>query len=298
MIGVLDPALLLVTPQAPRSDAEVRSDLDSVQQICRRRGVRLVATRAYWDRLWRELGRVLEGSLVDRQAKRSVQEMRRAALVLDDGPGVPRRAWGFRLMFDWEAFGSGWADMMSSSIARLAREDRHIVLFTRLIEGRNLVTHAHDNTSLAEIRRWRLYLTTRGVEPVMVRCIHHDRNFVAPHTERVDLRLPSAIDGAQCPYCPPPRWHRGDTTVFDHAESRPAWIDRHGNAWARPRIEGGKGYHWDVYLRAAGLAASIGLDQINVTAWGVPQGEGHPGDLHHLPRRKRAQLRRAPKWEC
>lgn len=298
MIGALDPALFLTSDRARRTDAEVRRDLDAVLQICRQRGVELVATRACWDRLWDELGRTLERSLRDPLAKRSVQQMRRAARVLDDGQDAPRRAWGFRQMFAWEGLGGGWEDMMSRSIARLAREDHEIILFTRLLETRNLTTHSHANTSLREITRWRLYLTTAGVSPVTVRCIHHRRNLDVAHTERIDHRLPADADRAQCPYCPPARWHQRDTRVFAHVQSRPVWLDRHGNAWARPSIGGGKGHHWDVYLRAPDLADQIGLDQINITAWGAPASEGEPGDLHHLPSNKRAHLKREPRWRC
>ena len=130
-----------------------------------------------------------------------------------------------------------------------------------------------------------------------VLCVHHPRNLRERWTSRFDWRLPTASDCARYPFCVPNEWWKGSTTAFRTVSSKPAWIDAHGNGWARPNINGGAGYHWDVFIQDAHAKQAIGVDQINVVEFGAPSTEGRPGHLHHVPSAKQAHVTDAG-WSC
>ena len=82
-------------------------------------------------------------------------------------------------------------------------------------------------------------------------------------------------------------------------ESKPCWIDRHGNGWARPNINAGASYHWDVYINNPNHVALVGLNQVNVVQFGAPAGEGKAGWIHHVPGDKAGKINLEKRgWSC
>jgi hypothetical protein len=283
VIGLLDPALFL-----PRPDSEVERDFDRVAQSCRNHDIQLAALNEYWPALWNELARPLEQRLGP-QARRALQQIRR----LGDAANrhVPElaphagKAWraGFRQLFEYSALGTSWEERMVRAVVRAALSGEQVIVLVRRMVGRNLVVHASGGTTLDENTRWALHVQPRGIGHRQILCVYDNRNLIEPWTTRFDWRLPGSSDGARYPFCPPDRWWKGSTSAHRTVESRPAWLDKHNNAWARPNIPGGAGYHWDVYVHAPTLKEAVGLDQINVVQFGAPLTEGRAGHLHHIP---------------
>lgn len=281
MIGLLDPTLFLA-----RAEAEVVSDLELVLRACCEHRVELAPLREYWPALWNELGSSLEKRLSP-QAKRTLQEVRRAApssdahiAALSANAGAAWRR-GFIALFGSPHLQPPWIDKMALAVIRAVSSGMPVVMFCRRLNGRNLVIHAAGNSTLHENTRWVLHVQPSGVGPRQVLCVHHPRNLRERWTARFDWRLPTASDGARYPFCVPAAWWKGSTTAFRTICSKPAWVDVLGNGWARPNINGGAGYHWDVFIQDASLREAAGLEHINVVQVGAPTSEGQPGQWHH-----------------
>jgi hypothetical protein len=283
VIGLLDPALFL-----PRSDPEVERDLDLVIRACREHAIQLVPLDEYWRDLWTDFARPLERQLGP-SARRAVQQLRRLAEAstlyapaLSSGAG---KAWwaGFSQLFGPQALGAPWEEKMACATLRAVIADREVVMLTRRVPGRNLAAHAAAGSTLDETTRWILHVQPKGIGHRQILCVHHPRNLRERWTARFDWRLPSSSDGARCPFCPPAYWWKGATPAHRTIESKPAWLDKHGNGWARPKIAQGAGYHWDVFIQSPTLRQAVGLQQINVVEFGAPRSEGNPGQLHHVP---------------
>lgn len=297
MIGLLDPALFL-----PRPDQEIERDLGLVNRTCRDHGIQLVQLDEYWRDLWTELARPLEHRL-GREARTALQELRRLAeatrryvppLVL--GAGKAWRA-GFAQLFGHSALGASWEDRMARATVRAAIADGEVVLLARRMPGRNLISHAAGDSTLDETTRWIMHVQPKGIGHRQVLCVHHPRNISERWTARFDWRLPSSSGGAHYPFCPPDRWWKGSTSAHRTVESKPAWLDKHGNGWARPNIPEGAGYHWDVFIQSPALQETVGLVQINVVEFGAPRREGAAGHLHHVPEGKLGKPTGAG-WSC
>lgn len=153
-------------------------------------------------------------------------------------------------------------------------------------------------SSLHENTRWVLHIQPKALGHRQVLFVHHPRNLDLRWTTRFDWRLPAEHDRARYPFCPPPRWWKSSTPAARTVESKPAWVDALGNGWARPAISGGAGYHWDVFISAPSTRRSVGLSQINVVQFGAPEGEGAPGDLHHVPTDKAGRVNKDRGWNC
>lgn len=298
-IGLLDPTLLL--DDWP-DDTSLRRAIDDIVRLCRRHSVRLPEAAGYWSRLWSELGRPLERAQPP-ATKRSLQQLRQLRAPHDTllpPPPNEARVWGFCELFGTPELGGRWEDLMAQaalSAAHAARErDEEVLLLVRRLPGRNLHEERAGQVTLARISRWRLHLQQPGIPPTSIPCVSRSRQLEVPWTQRLDPRLPAEAEGARYPFCPPPEWWLRDTTVWRTMESRPAWIDAKGNGWARPSIEDGSGYHWDVFLPYQ-LQEDIGLSQINVVEYGAPADEGPTGSIHHVPADKKHALRDRG-WSC
>jgi len=297
MIGLLDPALFL-----PRPAQEVSEDLASVLRICKEHRVCLATLEEYWKDLWSNLAQPLERAL-PADAKRALQEVRkygessnRFIAPLSHAPGSVWRR-GFQQLFGGAIFASSWEERMAAAAIRAVASGEEVVVFTRRMEGRNLSRHQAGNVTLNENTRWVLHLQPSGLGHRQVLCVHHRRNLVDRWTSRFDYRLPGHAPGVPYPFCPPEYWWKGATPAHRTVQSRPAWIDRLDNGWARPNINGGAGYHWDVYVATLGRQVAVGLDQINVVQFGAPEAEGSPGHLHHEPTGK-AGMVTGTGWTC
>jgi hypothetical protein len=283
MIGLLDPALFL-----SRSDQDVERDFAFVVRACQQHAIQIIPLEEYWPDLWTDLARPLERQ-IGPEAKRALQEVRKLAgkstsQVPALGPDAGK-AWrnGFQQLFGQVALGASWEERMASATIRAVATGDRVVVLTRRMLGRNLVVHTAGDSTLDENTRWVLHVQPKGVGHRQVLCVHHPRNVNEQWTARFDWRLPAASDRARYPFCPPDKWWKASTTAYRTIASKPAWLDRHGNGWARPNIPGGAGYHWDVFLQTHAFRQTVGLDQINVVEFGAPRKQGRVGHLHHVP---------------
>lgn len=297
MIGLLDPALFLT-----RADAEIEKDLDFILDACRKHNIELAPLREYWPALWSELGSALERQ-ISSKTKRALQELRRTAKASDfhiaslsTSAGIAWRR-GFTALFGQPHLPSPWIDRMALATIRSVSSGRQTVMLCRRMDGRNLVVHRAGNSTLHENTRWLLHVQPSGIGPRQVLCVHHLRNLRERWTSRFDWRLPTTSDGSRYPFCVPNQWWKGSTTAFRTIASKPAWVDAHGNGWARPNINGGTGYHWDVFIQSVTTKEDIGVDQINIVEFGAPSTEGRPGYLHHVPSTKQSAVTDSG-WSC
>lgn len=294
IIGLLDPALFL-----PRDSKEVQRDFDFVLQICRKHKIELIPFPEYWRDLWSKLALPLEKALSP-EAKRPLQELRR----LESNIAIPTfqppagKVWrrGFEQLFGASAFSQSWEEPMMKAALRALSADHEVILLTRRVDGRNIQRHAASDCTLDEITRWALYLQPKGMGPKQILCVYHPRNLQLKWTVRFDWRLPAVSDGARYPFCPPDKWWRAKTPAHRTIKSKPAWVDKLNNGWARPNTPG-LGHHWDVYIESPQLQEAVGLDQINVIEFGVPSTEGKPGHIHHVPGKKQGKLSDTG-WKC
>ncbi|MGE0491989.1 MAG: hypothetical protein AB7S38_22440 [Vulcanimicrobiota bacterium] len=206
-------------------------------------------------------------------------------------------AWGFKSMFGSAGLSSDWPDRMAAAAWHLIRANKTPFLLCKPVLGRNLKRHQAKDTVLDEPLRWRLYLQPRTPNPVEIACVYHRRHLEQPWTTRYDWRLPGAADGARCPFCPAEKWWKRDTVAVTTHQSKPVFVDRLNNFWAPPNTPGVT-RHWDVFIINPNLVQQIGLDQINVVQFGAPPEEGSPGDLHHVPTKKKGSLRTESGWKC
>lgn len=295
MIGLLDPAFFL-----PRSDDEIDNDLRFIAKTCSSRGIELVPAEEYWPQLWAELGRPLETS-AGPAAKRSIQEVRKLANKATPSSEFPARsgkAWrrGFRQLFAIDGLNPSWEERMASAVIRLVTSGHDVILFTRRVIGRNLVVHQTDHVVIEECTRWVLHVQPATIGHVRVICISNQRNLDERWTTRFDWRLPGPI-GVAYPFCVPNDWWKASVAAVRTVQGKPAWIDAQGNAWTRPNIPGGRGYHWDVFIGPLQLQEQVGLSQLNVVEHGAPASEGAAGTIHHVPGNKAGRLNDTG-WAC
>lgn len=299
MIVVLDPAVLLIDAgadqlPAPEETALTRA-LDDIVRMCRDLGARIPSVDWYWRRLQTELVRPLHrctrGPRLRQALDALAQHARPLALPAPPTHGTIQ-TWGFRRLFAWERLPAGWHEIMTRLLVSCALLDEPVVLATRLFRGRNLTLHAVERTTLLEKTCWRLVLHVPGRRPRLVPCVRSRRNLDVPWTTRFDDRLP---DRGRYPFCPPQRWWRGRVVAHRTCRSKPCWIDGFGNGWGQPGAGGN--LHWDVFLEDPEVAEAIGLNAINVVAWGTLEPNKTPGEIHHVPEDKRAHFRGGG-WRC
>jgi hypothetical protein len=296
IIGLLDPALFL-----PRVDNEVKKDLDAVLESCRRFSVQLIPFQEYWPDLWLQLGLPLnQGS--SPSVKSALSELQKLGRASQNHQIAPLQVaagdvWknGFEELF--APIGASWPQKMAGAALRAVNTGHEVILFTRRMVGRNLTLHSAGDTTLDEITRWVLHVQPKNIGARQILCVHHPRNITARWTARYDLRLASHADGARFPFCIPANWWKGSTVAHSTIRSKPCWIDQHGMGWARPNINSGAGYHWDVFLQVPAIATAIGLGELNIVEFGAPSSQGIPGDVHHVPQNKRHLFKNVP-WKC
>lgn len=302
MIGILDPALLL---PRPGEEDRLEAEIDEVLQICRRGDVVLPTFEEYWPALWKDLGGTLHRSSSSHRVRRAIDELRKLGCAPRGMPPLPGtlgkgRAYGLRKLFEIPELSPGWLDTMTTVLVRATATGAPVVLITRRMLGRNLRAHQADDSRIEEVTRWVLYLHMAGAPPRAVYCIHHRRNLSTElrWTTRYDWRLPASADGASHPFCPDAAWWKGAVRVVKTVRAKPAFLDAKGYGWARPNINAGKGYHWDVFITDPSVAERVGLDHLNIVEYGAPPKEKSPGTIHHTSGKKEPRLRDDTGWTC
>ena len=286
MIGVIDPAIFL-----PRDEKDVQADLDFIARACLKGAIALPPIDEYWKDVWSTLARPLEATLRP-EAKRALQGVRRlgeqSRIHLPELPNDAGAFWwrGFHQLFGEKDLGSSWEDRMARAVLRAILGGYDVVILTRKLPGRNVRTHASGDSAFDEVVRWVLHVQPKGIGHRQIQCVHHLRNLQEKWTTRFDWRLPAVSDGGQFPFIPPEKWWKPSTKATRTISSKPAWVDKDDNGWARPNIPGGAGYHWDVYIASTSLQEATGLDQLNIVEYGAPTAEGKPGNIHHIPESK------------
>ena len=285
MIGIIDPALFL-----PREEQSIVHELDTVIESCRKNNVRLVGFKEYWTPLWMELGRQL--SLTYGPNVRSILHELQKREEPDNGLRLrtAAEAWkrGFTQLFGIPELSPAWENRIASAMLRAAQMDNTVILFTRRMKGRNLTSHSASDVTLDENTRWILHLSLEGLGARQVRCVYHSRNLIHPWTSRFDWRLPAESDGGKYPFVPPEQWWKGSVESIRTVCSKPCWLDKEKNGWARPNIVRGAGEHWDLFIRDKNQQTEIGLSQINVVQY--PHKSKTPGNIHHIPTDKAGKL--------
>lgn len=299
MIAILDPALLLTAspsgPLAADEEKALSKLLDDVARIFRDHGASIPAVDWYWRKLQTELVRPLYRRSSDPRLRRGLdawQQHTRSWTVAGTPAQGKSRLWGVKALFDWPRLSPEWLAVMERLLIGCAQLGEPTVLVTRLFSGRNLEEHVASGSTLQAKTRWRLYLHVPGKAPCHVPCVRNPRNLAVPWTARFDDKLP---DGGRYPFCSPKRWWRRDVRVHGTVMSKPAWIDSRGNGWAQPGTGGD--YHWDVFIKDPALEEAVGLDAINVAAWGSTDRGKAPGEIHHISKEKKARFR-DPGWTC
>lgn len=291
-IAIIDPALFDM-----RDDGDIIRDVDFVLRSCKLHNILLPPVVDYWGDLWREKVSLVKkaGSVKLRQAIRELEklsEQSSLSLTLETPAGAVWKN-GFEDMFG-ETHTSLWPSRMAAAIIRVSQcisaADK-VYIFTRKIFGRNVMLHSAGDSNLEEITRWMVHVQPQKVGPRQILCVYHQRNFSEPWTVRFDWRLPCVADGGRYPFFYPERWWKGSTEVFATVRSKPCWVDEIGNGWARPNIQGGRGYHWDVYIKELKLVERIGVDQLNIKEYGSSSSEGEPGEIHHIPADKKSKIK-------
>jgi hypothetical protein len=310
MLVVLDPGFFREEDihsgdMARRQAASNRllARLNDANTLLSRPGSRLVVavdTVAWFDAIYRHEAHAI-ASAADRplrQALDRLREHRKAGRTLRE-VAFTGKMWGVPMMACWPPFGRSWHEelerVLAASVVTAAHDGLPVVFLCHRIEGRNVRDQSSATVELLEVLRWRITVSTRGAPTTVIPCVGRPRHLDVPWTRRTDDRLPDQHGPDLHPYCPPIRWMNSQTRVWGTHQSRPCWVDAQEQWWARPSTGGG--YHWDVFLNQV-EAARIGLSQINVTQHGAPSGQGQPGDLHHVPRRKQHALRDGSGWRC
>jgi hypothetical protein len=299
VIAILDPALLLTaSPSGPLSADEEKALsalVDDVARIFRDHRASIPAVDWYWNKLQGEIVRPLYRRIHGPRLRQGLEALRQhtRALPLAGRPAHGKtRLWGVKTLFDWPRLSPDWFGVMERLLIGCAQFGEPTVLVTRLFPGRNLDAREVSGSTLHGKTRWRLYLHVPGNAPCHVPCIRNPRNLAVPWTTRFDDKLP---DGGRYPFCPPRRWWRRDVRAYGTVRSKPAWVDVHGNGWAQPSTGGD--YHWDVFIEDPALEEAVGLDAINVAAWGSTDRGKSPGEIHHISKEKKGRFR-DPGWTC
>lgn len=297
MIAVLDPAWLVRT--MPHDEAALATDINALLKLCRDVGAELSGLDDYWDPLTRELLRPLESAARSPQGRDAIAALRGAAWRRAVPPfGNPGRVRGVHPMFAETAIlPAVWGDRMGRALLRLSQLKERLILLTRPVVGRNIRRHGTGDLVLDEVTRWRVYAQPNSTEFVPIACVRVRRQVLVDWTTRYDHRLPAVADGARYPFCPPDNWDDEQVEAVQTRSSKPAFVDARVNGWTRPNIPGGRGYHWDVFVKDQTMIDAVGVDQINVVEFGAPPAEGKPGHLHHVPSKKAGKVSDIG-WSC
>jgi hypothetical protein len=281
MIALVDPAIFLPS----HGEAFIEQQVNEVIQICRERNATIPDLPEYWTPLYSEFLKPLANDAESRSLRGGVSRMRDFVKKSHfSNPPQESRIWGLRQLFQCDI---KWFGIMESLFLKVANSGRETIFIGCLLKGRNLIIHDAGGCILYEKTRWRIHVQIPSKSPAVIPCVLNRRNIHVPWTCRYDNDLP---DSGGWAFRPSDRWWRKDTLCHGTRQGRPAWLDRDGNGWARPRAGGNQ--HWDLYIDKQTVIEKIGLDQLNIASAGTP----NPGSIHHVPASKEGRLKIRDGW--
>jgi len=233
-----------------------------------------------------------------RSLKFAIQELQRhTAMQIAPLPDVHAHgeAWGFNTVFAWAHSNDFPLEHIEELLIRCILHELPVFVVSADVDGLNcsLVTHG-DSAPIVVRNVWQITVRLNGRQTRIVEVLRSIRNLQVTWTQRYDEDLPSDDLGGSYPYCPPKRWWLRTTSPDSVTDSKPGFRDYWGNGWTRPTQGGSE--HWDVHIHHPDHLESVGLQEINVLSFG--QSNGVPGDIHHMPKKKKAKFRQNSSWSC
>ena len=293
---IVDPALFLFDSSKSGGESNLRRLLNDALQVLHICHGQIPAVSWYWEKIQKELIKPLYAKVMDRETKVALDRFRDFAKPATFPQARPVEVWGLRGLFTWELLPHEWLRIMEQVFLGCALASEPSLFLCRLFPGRNALWHHSGESILIEKTCWQVTLRVNSHLKV-IPCVRNPRNIDVPFTRRVDERLPAEFDGAKYPYCPPQEWDASATQLIRTRAGKQSWIDRNGRCWAPPATPG-TAYHWDVLLSDRHEIDRIGLEQLNIVAFGAPSAQGRVGDIHHLPEKKKSKLKADPGWRC
>lgn len=284
---VIDPYLFLPNPKVGKYDENsrkaVKSDLKRIIAFCKKEKTKVIFDRETWRNIELNFIKALTESAKDFELDVALTIFRKELLnVIDFNDGEKVRTWGVNSLFYGivTEVDKSFANAVTKSILHCIKHKLSVAVFVREIPGRNVKEIKIDNTFLIERTRWRIYVSQKGfANPYPVPCVTCERNIFFGWTARHDVNLPSS---GKYQFIPQLRWDLKKTIVSGVMNSKPVFLDKFGNGWARPNTPGTP-YHWDVYIKDPDWRAACKVTQINVSRNGVPAEQGSEGTIHHIP---------------
>lgn len=259
--------------------------LKSIEAIRQRTRWEVVVEDDLWQKIESRIISKLPTPVGDPTLRAAITNFRRNLSKKASREKISGRAWGVKTLFqglvsDEDQLFARFV-VESAAIARTMSDTVSIFVEQRF--GRNARKSGTPESWLCEKTHWRLYASVSGSAPFAIPCITCLRNIDIPWTTRVDINLPNT---GSYRYEPIRNWESGKVDCIATLKSKRVWLDINGNGWARPSTDGDP-EHWDVYVEDARLLKKVNLDQINITRHGVRSLKNIPGEIHHVPEKKR-----------
>ncbi|HHY6927763.1 TPA: hypothetical protein ACV4T7_007148 [Burkholderia ambifaria] len=271
---------------------ELKAQLSEIIAICRRFNWKVIFDRQGWRHIELSVIRNITSQCKDNELAVALSVLRRNFLeTIDVDAGVQVRTWGIKPLFNDLSTPEDvdLAEKVTRSLAYCLTRRQSVKLFVREVEGRNTKIHATGHSFICERTRWMIYLSMRGLNGAgPIACITKIRNITTEWTSRYDVGLP---DTGSFAFVPSTDWHLRKTIASRVMQSKPVFLDKEGNGWAKPNTPG-VGYHWDVYLSDREWIDAVGLAQINICRSDAPVEQGAPGEIHHVPAEKMGRVKR------
>jgi hypothetical protein len=301
MICIVDPAFFLPC-SGPKQEKKRQNQIDAINRASRSRKITILPLEPYWSRLWKDLGHPFKQKATTKELRDALDELQKCGerhrTALSRCHPLVGKVWrqGFATLFGQKALGADWKQTMTETVVAACQLSEEVVIWVRPLVGRNVTEHRVGESVLHEVTRWQVLVQPQSIGPRAILCLYNERNLVDKWTSRLDWRLPGAK--TQYPFCPPANWWNPSVSVQRTIQSKPCLVDANRNGWARPNINDGRGYHWDVYIHDSALANRIGLNPINISQYGSTDRDRAPGTIHHTSTARAAQLRDDCGWTC
>ncbi|MBN3770710.1 hypothetical protein [Burkholderia sp. Se-20378] len=292
---VVDPYLFLPSATNGTYDAqrlaEIKSHLSEIISICKKNDWKIYFDRGAWKSIEQSLIRKLTSQHVSDHALSVAFSVLRSTLKLIEPTATGTvRTYGVKPMYALQTKedDARFAEGIAKSLLHTLQNYGRAYLFVRELTGRNINILAAGKSFITERTRWRLYISATGFRgAIAVPCITTARNVSIEWTTRYDCALP---DSGSFTFYPPDEWYLRATKAVATMSSKPVFLDRKENGWAKPDTNGTP-YHWDVFINDQKWLKKIGINPINVCRHGIPDSQGTQGEIHHIPENKKARAK-------